>query len=53
MIKTDTAIPINGLEKSFKNVKVKTTTIKILSTLLKPDHRSAQACGFDVERQPE
>lgn len=30
----------------------KTTTIKILSTLLKPDHGSAQVCGFDVVREP-
>ena len=75
MIKTDTAISVNGLEKSFKNVKVlkkinftvrkgsifallgsngsgKTTMIKILTTLLKPDQGSAQVWGFDVARQP-
>jgi ABC-2 type transport system ATP-binding protein len=75
MIKTDTAISVSGLEKSFKNVKVlqninftvqkgsifallgsngagKTTIIKILSTLIKPDQGSAQVCGFDVARQP-
>lgn len=74
MIKTDTAISVSGLEKSFKNVKVlekinftvrkgsifallgsngagKTTIIKILSTLIKPDQGSAQVCGFDVVRQ--
>ncbi len=75
MIKSDTAISVSGLEKSFKNVKVlqninftvrkgsifallgsngagKTTMIKILSTLIKPDQGSAQVCGFDVARQP-
>jgi len=30
----------------------KTTIIKILSTLIKPDQGSAQVCGFDVARQP-
>ncbi|TGE37108.1 ATP-binding cassette domain-containing protein [Desulfosporosinus fructosivorans] len=30
----------------------KTTMIKILSTLIKPDQGSAQVCGFDVTRQP-
>lgn len=29
----------------------KTTIIKILSTLLKTDHGSAQVCGFDVIRK--
>lgn len=31
----------------------KTTMIKILSTLLKPDGGSASVCGFDVSKQPE
>ncbi len=31
----------------------KTTTIKILTTLLTPDKGSAQICGFDVSKQPE
>ncbi len=31
----------------------KTTMIKILSTLLKPDSGSARVCGFDTCRQPE
>lgn len=31
----------------------KTTIIKILSTLLKPNGGSASVCGFDVERQSE
>jgi len=30
----------------------KTTVIKILSTLIKPDQGSAQVCGYDVARQP-
>jgi len=30
----------------------KTTIIKILTTLLKPDKGSAQICGFDVAKQP-
>jgi len=73
MIQTNTAICVNGLEKSYKNLKVlkkinltikkgsvfallgsngagKTTMIKILTTLLKPDKGSAQICGFDVVR---
>lgn len=31
----------------------KTTIVRILSTLLKPDHGSAAVQGFDVESQPE
>lgn len=31
----------------------KTTIIKILSTLLKPDGGNASVCGFDAVRQPE
>jgi ABC-2 type transport system ATP-binding protein len=31
----------------------KTTAIKILSTLIKPDQGSAEVCGFDVVRQPD
>jgi len=31
----------------------KTTAIKIMTTLLKPDCGSAQICGFDVVRQPD
>ena len=31
----------------------KTSTIKILTTLLKPDGGSASVCGFDVVKQPE
>ncbi len=76
MRRTDTAISVSALAKSFKNVTVlrkidftvqkgsifallgsngsgKTTTIKILSTLLKPNQGSARICGFDVVRQPE
>ena len=31
----------------------KTTIVKILSTLLKPDGGTASVCGFDVQRQPD
>jgi ABC-2 type transport system ATP-binding protein len=31
----------------------KTTAVRILSTLLKPDAGGANVCGFDVARQPE
>lgn len=31
----------------------KTTIVKILSTLLKPDGGTARICGFDTTRQPE
>lgn len=31
----------------------KTTIVKILSTLLKPDGGTASICGFDVGRQPD
>jgi ABC-2 type transport system ATP-binding protein len=31
----------------------KTTAIKILSTLIKPDQGNAEVCGFDVVRQPD
>lgn len=76
MLQTNAAISVNGLEKSFKNLKVlekvhftvqkgtifallgsngagKTTMIKILTTLLKPDSGNAQVSGFDVVRQSE
>ncbi|MCO1593928.1 ATP-binding cassette domain-containing protein [Micromonospora sp. RHAY321] len=68
------AIRVQGLEKSFKQVKVlrgvdldvargsilallgsngagKTTIVKILSTLLKPDSGTAEVNGFDVAAQ--
>ena len=48
MLRTDIAISVNGLEKSYAG---KTTTIKILPSLLKPDKGSAQICGFDVVHQ--
>jgi ABC-2 type transport system ATP-binding protein len=76
MLHTDTVISVNGLEKSYKNLKVlnkisfsvkrgsvfallgsngsgKTTTIKILTTLLKPDKGSAEVCSFDVIGQSD
>jgi len=76
MMQTNAAISVNGIEKSYKNLKVlkgisfsvqkgsifallgsngagKTTMIKILSTLLKPDKGSAQVCGFDVIHRPD
>ncbi|MDI3311693.1 MAG: ATP-binding cassette domain-containing protein, partial [Thermoanaerobacterium sp.] len=76
MIQTNTAISVNGLEKSFKDLKVlknisftvkrgsifallgsngagKTTMIKILTTLLKPDKGSIEIYGYDVVRQPD
>jgi len=31
----------------------KTTIVRILSTLLKPDGGTASVCGFDVQRQPD
>lgn len=76
MTPADTAISVNGLEKSFKDIKVlkdisftvkkgsifallgsngagKTTMIKILTTLLKPDKGSIEIYGYDVVRQPD
>jgi ABC-2 type transport system ATP-binding protein len=69
------AIHVQGLEKSYKNLRVlrgvdfdvargsifallgsngagKTTVVKILSTLLKPDSGTATVDGFDVATQP-
>lgn len=76
MLQTEIVISVNGLEKSYKNLKLlkninlsvkrgsvfallgsngasKTTTIKILTTLLKPDKGSAQISSFDVIGQPD
>lgn len=76
MTNTDTVISVNGLEKSFKNLKVlnkinfnvkrgsvfallgsngagKTTAIRILTTLLRPDKGNAMVCGFDVVGQSD
>ena len=42
-----------SLEVAFvgSNGEGKTTMIRILSTLIRPDQGSAQVCGFDVVRQ--
>lgn len=73
---TDTAIRVQGLEKSYKDLHVlrgvdfdvargsifallgsngagKTTVVRILSTLLKPDAGTAAIAGFDVAAQPQ
>jgi ABC-2 type transport system ATP-binding protein len=47
MIQTIAAISVNGLEKSYKNLKV----LKKIN--IKPDKGSAQICGFDVVRQSD
>lgn len=39
--------------RSGSNGAGKTTIVKILSTLLKPDGGTASICGFDVGRQPD
>jgi ABC-2 type transport system ATP-binding protein len=72
----DAAIHVQGLEKSYKDLKVlrgvdfdvargsifallgsngagKTTIVRILTTLLKPDGGTARVNGFDVRSQPE
>jgi ABC-2 type transport system ATP-binding protein len=74
-VTTDTAIRVQGLEKSYDELSVlrgvdlevergsifallgsngagKTTAVKILSTLLKPDAGSVAVAGFDVATQP-
>ena len=76
MEKTNVAIQVHGLRKSFKETHVlkgvdfevargeifallgsngagKTTIVRILSTLLKPDGGAARVNGFDVRSQPE
>ncbi|WP_374977972.1 ABC transporter ATP-binding protein [Microbacterium trichothecenolyticum] len=73
---TDTAIQVQGLEKSYKDLHVlrgvdfdvargsifallgsngagKTTVVRILSTLLKPDAGTAAIAGFDVTAQAQ
>lgn len=73
---TDTAVRVQGLEKSYKDLHVlrgvdfdvargsifallgsngagKTTVVRILSTLLKPDAGTAAIAGFDVAAQPQ
>jgi ABC-2 type transport system ATP-binding protein len=73
---TDTAIRVQGLEKSYKDLHVlrgvdfdvargsifallgsngagKTTVVRILSTLLKPDAGTAAIAGFDVAAQAQ
>jgi len=70
-----TAIHVEGLEKSYKDLRVlrgvdfnvargsifallgsngagKTTVVRILSTLLKPDAGTVTVAGFDVDTQP-
>lgn len=76
MFKADIAISVEGLEKSYKKLKVlkginftikkgsifallgangagKTTAVKILTTLLKPDKGSVQICGLDILSQAD
>lgn len=76
MVSKEIAISLEGIEKSFKDVKVlkgvnisvvkgsifallgsngagKTTAIKILSTLMKPDGGKAEICNYDVVHQAE
>lgn len=76
MIQAGTAISVNGIAKSYKDLKVlkelhfkvekgsifallgsngagKSTTIKILTTLLMPDEGNAQICGYDVVRHAD
>src|SRR6516164_6791343 len=75
MEKTNVAIQVHGLRKSYKEVQVlkgidfdvargsifallgsngagKTTIVRILSTLLKPDGGTTRVNGFDVGSQP-
>jgi len=76
MNQNGTAIAVNGLSKSYKDIKVlkevdftvrtrqvfallgsngagKTTMVKILTTLIKPDNGTITICGFDLGKQEQ
>src|ERR1700674_1533767 len=57
MEEKNVAIQVHGLQKSYKKLQVlkgvgKTTIVRILTTLLKPDDGTMRVNGFDVLSQP-